>query len=376
MKVLYIGHYKENSGWSNAAIDLIKAIDSVGIDVVCRNIKLTPSVGKVDPKIEILEKKSLNNVDFCIQHVLPHHFTGTDNFKKNIGYFVAESRNIRNTPWFVNLELMDEIWVPNNDLHDVLVLDKISKNVRVIPHAFDISKYKTVKQRLNFESNNYRFKFYYIGELNDRKNISSIIRCFHSEFAPHEQVSLVLKVKMPGLDATQTRNHCKQLCDKIKSEMRLYSNLESYHNEIIITEDFDNELVNAIHASCDCFVSPSHGEGWSIPAFDAMCFGKTPICSNEGGPKDFLSPYNYSDGLNSGWLVSGHYDICNHSNPAFMELFTGNDEWFNPSEHEIKKAMRYYYENRHSIDRNAGLKRAEQFSYENVGQKIKEALNA
>ena len=31
MKVLYIAHYKEGTGWSQAAIDYILAMDSVGI---------------------------------------------------------------------------------------------------------------------------------------------------------------------------------------------------------------------------------------------------------------------------------------------------------------------------------------------------------
>ena len=37
MKVLYFGHYKEGTGWAQAAIDYILALDSVGVDVVCRN---------------------------------------------------------------------------------------------------------------------------------------------------------------------------------------------------------------------------------------------------------------------------------------------------------------------------------------------------
>ena len=37
--------------------------------------------------------------------------------------------------------------------------------------------------------------------------------------------------------------------------------------------------------------------------------------------------------------------------------------------------MRDYYENRKSIDRKAGLRRAKEFSYESVGEKIKELLN-
>lgn len=34
MKVLYLGHYRERSGWANAAINNILALDSVGVDVV------------------------------------------------------------------------------------------------------------------------------------------------------------------------------------------------------------------------------------------------------------------------------------------------------------------------------------------------------
>ena len=114
----------------------------------------------------------------------------------------------------------------------------------------------------------------------------------------------------------------------------------------------------------------SHGEGWSIPAFDAMCFGSTPICSNVGGPKDFIDQSNPSTGS----LVSGVSAICDQSDPAFPELFSGRESWFTPNELQIKEKMRYYYENRGSIDRDEGLQQGEKFSYEKVGNQIKECL--
>ena len=82
MKILYIGHYKEGSGWSQSAIDLIQCIDSVGVDIVCRNIKLTNKDANIPEKVLNLEKKDLQNVDVCIQHVLPHHLIATSKFKK------------------------------------------------------------------------------------------------------------------------------------------------------------------------------------------------------------------------------------------------------------------------------------------------------
>ena len=83
MKVLYIGHYKEFGGWATAAKNYILALDSVGVDVVCRNVTLTRD-RKIDGRLAELEDRSVEGCDICIQHLLPHHLIGTKRFKKNI----------------------------------------------------------------------------------------------------------------------------------------------------------------------------------------------------------------------------------------------------------------------------------------------------
>jgi glycosyltransferase involved in cell wall biosynthesis len=371
MKILYIGHYKEGTGWSKAALDTIMALDSSGLDVVCRNIKLTNSDSKISPQILSLESKDLQNVDYCIQNVLPHHMIGTKKFKKNIGYFVAESNTTKHSGWIDHLSLMDEVWVPNNQLKISLHNDGIANDkIKVVPYAFDTMKYTRKYYDINFGKANHTFKFYYIGEINDRKNLTSIIRCFHSEFENYEPVSLVLKVKRNGISQKDLNNYVVNICKSVKEELRMYPSTNDYHSEIIISGELSDEQIQSLHHTCDCFVGPTHGEGWSIPAFDAMAHGKTPVCSNEGGPKDFIT-----DDTNTGILIGGNIDICNHGDPAFPELFTGRENWFTPSEQEIKRAMRFYYENRSNIDRSSGLKRAEDFSYVNVGKLIRDALN-
>lgn len=371
MKILYIGHYREGSGWSKAAQNLILAINDTSLDVVCRNIKLTNKEVPIDPIVSILEQKSLDNIDVCIQHVLPHHMVGSSKFKKNIAYFVGESSTIKYSGWLPSIKLMDEVWVPNKDIEDNLKNDGVTSPIKKIPHAFDMSKYEDVKAIVNFGSDNYKFKFYYIGELNDRKNIESIIRCFHAEFQPWEPVALVLKVKRFGIDNISLKNHVVSICNQIKKEMRLYPSLDQYHSEIIISDDMSDENIMILHSSCDCFVAPSHGEGWSIPAFDAMCMGKTPICSNEGGPAEFIDKNNPS----TGHLISGTKTLCNHSDSAFPTIFTGREYWFTPNEQEIRSAMRHYYENRHLTNKESALKHASKFSFRSVGKLIKEALH-
>lgn len=64
MKVLYIGHYREFGGWSQAATDNILALDAVGVDVVCRNVTLTEDKKDIHPRLLELEKKIPKVVTF------------------------------------------------------------------------------------------------------------------------------------------------------------------------------------------------------------------------------------------------------------------------------------------------------------------------
>jgi len=370
MKVLYIGHYKEGSGWSNAAINNILALDSMnGIDVVCRDIKLTNNKSQIPPKILELESKDLSNVDYCIQHVLPHHLVGTTKFKKNVSYFVHESSNIAHTNWHVYLKQMDEVWVPSEYASKNLSEENLK--TRVLPHCFNLHKYKTDYRKIDLNDLNSYFKFYTIADLNDRKNIDTIIKCYYSEFSKGEPVCLVLKVKKHGLNTEQLSKHVFEKIDGIKKKLRIYKDVNSYPPQVVITTNMTDDEIYSLHQTCDCFVGASHGEGWSIPAFEAMCFGNTPICSNEGGPSEFIDIENHD----TGYLVEGMKGICEHADPAFPDIFTGKESWFIPSENQIKQAMRYYYENSRDIDRIAGFKQARKFSFENVGNTMKEYLN-
>ena len=387
MKVLYLGHYREGTGWAQAAQDYILAMDSVGIDVVCRNIQLTHKYEDVPERILELEQNSYKDCDVCIQHVLPHHLVGTKRFKKNIAYFVSESTSIKPTSWFNHLQTVDQVWVPNQELLSGLVSDNLFPDepdrVKLVPHTFSMDKYqsdntfvKGINQSgmrqyrpMHIQELDYKFKFYYVGDLNDRKNIESIVTAFHSEFDTSEPVGLILKVKKFGLLPEQIESITRSMCDTIKGKLRMYKDLSEYHQEAIIPVEMSEEDICSLHHYGDCFVCVSHGEGWSIPSFEAMCFGSTPICSDTGGPQDFIS-----DDPATGTLIGGTRCVCDCEDSAFPELFTGREEWFLPSESELKKAMRYYYENHGKLDPTAGIRRAKKFSYKSVGNQIKEIL--
>ena len=73
MKVLYLGNWRDGTGWGNAAQGYILSLDAAGIDVVPRHIKLNDREIEVPERILELERRSHKNCDVVIQHVLPHY---------------------------------------------------------------------------------------------------------------------------------------------------------------------------------------------------------------------------------------------------------------------------------------------------------------
>tara|TARA_Y100001963_G_C6764605_1_gene441505 strand:- start:673 stop:1806 length:1134 start_codon:yes stop_codon:yes gene_type:complete len=377
MKVLYIGHYKEFGGWSRAAKDYILALDSVGVDVVCRNVTLTQD-REISGRLKELEEKDTQGCDVCIQHVLPHHLVGTSKFKKNIAFLASESLSIKGLSWFNMIEQMDQLWVPNSQSKKFLEDDDLKIPVAVVPHTFNLDKYKKNYQAAQIPHAQDNFTFYYIGDLNDRKNLETIITCFHSEFDKSEDVSLVLKINKFGHTPEQLHQIVEQKLQQIKSKLRIYRETSEYKKDIVIPNELTEDQICSVHKACDCFICPSHGEAWSIPSFDAMAFGNTPICSNFGGPPEFIT-----EDMSTGRLIDGVYASCKCSDSAFPDMFTAKEFWFVPCEHQIRKQMRFYYSRykedpiRHKKESAmAGLQSAERFSYENIGQLMKEIINA
>ena len=375
MRILYLGHYKEFGGWSQAATDNILALDSVGVDVVCRNVTLTQDKQDVHPRILELEKKDSKGCDICIQHVLPHHYVGSDEFKKTIAFMETETLNIKHLNWFYQMDLMDEVWVANETSKQCLESHKITPPVKVVHHTCDVSKYNKRYSEISIPQMENTFKFYYVGDFNDRKNLESIVTCFHSEFEEYENVSLALKFNKFGLNPQELNAKVVDYLTEIKKKLRIRNN---YKQEVIITDKVPEESLFSLHQYCDCFVCPSHGEAWSIPTLEAMAFGNTPIASKFGGPCEFIDKGNWRTGT----LIDGVYSCCKSVDSAFPDLFSSKEYWFQPCEKQIREQMRRYYESWQKDpvgytqrNRVAGLKQVEKFSYTNIGNILKEQLN-
>ena len=377
VKVLYISHSSELSGWGQAARDYIEAISTIpNVELVCRPVVLSGGFENKSENLRIAEGKSSKNPDVCIQHVLPHFFNANRKIGKNIGLFVTETDSISHNPWRFYLEQMDELWVPNIEMYQNIT-PFFDKKINVVPHATDIKKFTQKHPELKINEIGGTFKFYFIGEFNRRKNLAALLEVFHTEFDPSEPVSLIIKSSIPKAPPAESKHIIEQFCNKVKQSLRLYSKHSAYIKEAIITDRLSDEQMCGLHQYGDCLVNPSFGEAWSIPAFDAMGFGNTPICINHGGPADFID----RDNLNTGTLIESYPEIVCGVEDCLPDMFTAREQWYNADRDELKYAMRLYFTNRvrkgdcqdlHKM--TDGLERAKQYSYQAVGQKIKGLL--
>ena len=376
MKVLYISNYKDGTGWGNAATDYILAMDSVGIDVVCRSISFNGEKGEVHPRILELERKSSRHSNVCIQHLLPHMLDYNGRFEKNIALYESETSNFKSSRWTEYINTMDEAWVVNKQMSEASLSSGVESPIRIIPHTFDTSKYDKEYKPLDipYMDIENKFVFYFIGEAIRRKNIFALIKAFHLEFDVDEPVDLIIKASKGGMSDEDCGKYIKELCDTVKENLKLYPSNDLYKSEFITTGFLDNEKMMRFHRTMDCFVMPSYGEAWCLPAFDAMAMGSTPICTNVGGMSDFLS-----DG--GGILVDGVLEPAFGMTETFQDLYTGREDCMSVDIRKLQKAMRRMYylasnsDSKYTNLQKQGREIADKYSYENIGNRIKEALN-
>lgn len=361
MKVLFVGQYREGTGAAKISVSLIQSLLASGMELSVRPLKLNSYQPAISPKMLELENKHQKKYDVCIQHVSPDMMVYSNKFSKNIGYFNHHTDSFRYRDWPERLNLMDEIWVPSNFVREAVLRSRVKKPIKIIPigcreETFLSSQkdYPQIKSEKNSD-----FIFYTIASsFSRRKNFGALVKAFHLEFDKNEPVNLAIKFHKENSDNEISPEN---FVNQIKSGLKLGDTKK----EILLpTQYLEDNDINSIHNSCDVFVSTSYGEGWCISAFEAMCFGKTPIVNNWSG-------CDYVD-FSTGWRVDSHLE------PVFgMEgnnsAYTGRENWAAISINHLRKCMREAYESKNS-KAAAGLERMSQYTYAKIGSLIKKGL--
>lgn len=370
MKILYIGNYGDGTGWGNAALHNIIAMNRCGIDVVPRRVSYAQNQVDIPEEVAALEQKSLAGIDAYVQHTLPTDFMySTYNKVKPICMFETENVSFRNSTWAKYINMFENIWIPNKIMKDHIWysgVDKVGKKIHCVPHCIDTDIYKnfqSVEQNI-FPEKSYNFCF--VGEMNKRKNISAIIKAFHLAFHPAENVNLFFKLSGGGFSSNDDGlKFFYSLHDQITSSMKIR---KKYKSPYVMFGRLSQESLLSYMSQCHCFVSASYGEAWCIPALEAMALGLDLIYTEKTGLSQFACPETSS-------ACQSREVACFDALDTLPELSSSRDTWMEIDISDLASLMRKHYELRNFTDKTKTIASAMEFNYENTGIAVRRSLD-
>jgi len=159
------------------------------------------------------------------------------------------------------------------------------------------------------------FVFYSIGVWDARKALADLVGVFSRAFCADDKVSLVLKTSafidplaLEREEGPEVVERVRALQDAVAAE----TGRAPARVAVIAADEIAARAVDALHATGDCFVTLTHGEGWGMGVFDAATLGKPVLLAPFGGPADYL-PADYPGFIDyrmtpvSGWVESASF---------------------------------------------------------------------
>ena len=210
----------------------------------------------------------------------------------------------------------DEVWVPSEFSKKTLLDSGVTSKVFVIPHIVARKNYN--KEFYNQHKKD-KFTFYYIGTYIARKNIGMLVNSFKAEFQGEPNVRLLLKITL--------FEH-----NRARLEKEVLALASDSPEVTVIIDDLGTDQISSLHELGTCVVSATRGEGFGLVEAEAQAHGNRVISTGFGAFKelareqDIQVPYRLVP-------VSG-----DHETLGFDYQF-----WAEPSEQDLRKAMRRAY---------------------------------
>ena len=187
----------------------------------------------------------------------------------------------------------------------------------------------------------------------DRGGISYALKAYLEEFTSKDNVRFIIKINMAY--GTNIENFIKELNIKNEDKPKLS----------FITQNLNFEELPKIYQSADIFVCSSLAEGFGLGNLQAMAMGIPCISNNFGGQTDFINEKN-------GWLLKE-----GTLKEISDEILYEGIKWKDVNIDELKKMMRYCYENPNEIKEKGkqSYQTAQKFTWDIAAKKAMNFIN-
>ena len=303
--------------------------------------------------IEFLKIKNDNFVQAKGVHDIAVQVTIPNEFEKlapvNIGYTAGIETTKVSPQWIDRARMMDKMIVVSEHSKDVYnnteyklqnqqngeIVSFMNTTPIDVVH-FPARAATPVELPIDFETD---FNFLSVVQWGPRKNLEMTVVSFLKEFANDSDVGLVLKINI-------AKNNT---ADKLACEARLKNIRDNFPGSkckiyLIHGNMTDQEVAGLYtHPKINALVSTTHGEGFGLPIFEAVCAGLPVIAPKWSGHVDFLT-MPVTDGNKTkkkNHFIPVEFDLSIVGKEAVWDtVIQADSQWCFPKEYSVMDAMR------------------------------------
>jgi glycosyltransferase involved in cell wall biosynthesis len=290
--------------------------------------------------------------DISIQITIPNEFEKIAPI--NIGYTAGIETTKVSPQWIDKARLMNKIIVVSN--HSKQVFDATEyklqnpQNGQVIDFKnttpievvhFPVKKIQPKQLELDLQTD---FNFLSVVQWGPRKNAETTITSFYEEFKNDSNVGLVMKVNL-AKNCIMDRTVCERRLESIKKN---YSDAKCkvYLLHGNMTEEEMAGLYR--HPKIKAIVSTTHGEGFGLPLFEAVCAGLPVVAPKWSGHVDFLMAPVKEEGKEKlrNHFTTIDFDLANVNKEAVWNgVIQPEAQWCFVKSASVKDSMRSVFKN-------------------------------
>ena len=271
------------TGYTQAAIDNIKSMESVGVSISlkCMHGKMVGTGFSSNERnwlVNLLNKKS-HPLACQFLHAIPPRWNSVPKNKNRIALFVFENNKILPS-WIAKLKECMAVIVPSKFNYDSLKNYGVD-NVFLVNHAVDTSIWNNDIRMPRIDPD--KTRIITIGTWRERKNWKNMTLAVCELLKENKDIEWTLKVDKGNianedLKKWLTEANCINfLNSKIKLDSRI----------------LDESAMARLVSSHDILLSASLGEGFGLPALQSCFSGLVVVCPRYGGYNEFFDEDSY-----------------------------------------------------------------------------------
>jgi len=269
---------------------------------------------------------------------------------------------------------VDEVWCYSKYVRDVYRNSGINEGkLHVVPLGVDTTIFRPEAppyifttepgaHRLQEKTKEKPFTFLFTGGTLQRKGIDVLLEAYRMAFTPLDDVCLI--IKDTGVDTVYRGQNERERIIHLAQDA-------SHPAMVYLQDDLSEHQLAGVYTAADCLVQPYRGEGFCLPALEAMACG-VPVIVPAGGPTDDFVDEQV------GWRIEAEHKP--REEPTIGEWECVGHPWmFEVSPQELAKLMRQVFNEREEAQRRgqAALERVQaQWTWQHAGKVLRERIEA